>query len=198
MTAELASDLVLPGTNVYDLGCSTGNTLLRLNPAVPPDAKFIGIDNSEQMLSRCRAKLEASRFNRPYELLCADLNQGITVQNASLVVMVLTLQFIRPLYRDQLIAQILRGLNENGGLILIEKVMGEDSMFNRLFIKNYYEFKKRNGYTEMEISQKREALENVLVPYKLLENREMLLRAGFRYCDVFFKWYNFCGIVAVK
>jgi tRNA (cmo5U34)-methyltransferase len=105
---------------------------------------------------------------------------------------------VRPLHRDRLIADIYRGLNENGALILVEKVLGEDSMFNRLFINYYYEFKRRNGYSDIEITQKREALENVLVPYKLLENREMLLRAGFRYVDTFFKWYNFCGIIAVK
>ena len=115
-----------------------------------------------------------------------------------MLVLVLTLQFLRPLYREKLIADILRGMNENSCLILVEKVLGEDSLFNRLFINYYYEFKKRQGYSEMEISQKREALENVLIPYKLLENRELLLKAGFRYTDVFFKWYNFCGIVAVK
>jgi tRNA (cmo5U34)-methyltransferase len=112
--------------------------------------------------------------------------------------MVLTLQFIRPLYREKLIESIYHGMNDNGCLIVVEKVIGEDSLFNRLFIKYYYDMKKRNGYSELEISQKREALENVLIPYKLLENRELLLEQGFRYCDVFFKWYNFCGMVAVK
>jgi tRNA (cmo5U34)-methyltransferase len=126
------------------------------------------------------------------------LNQGVVIENASMVLMILALQFIRPLYRDKLIGMILQGLNENGALILVEKLIGEDSLFNRLFIKYYYDMKKRNGYSELEIAQKREALENVLIPYKLMENREMLLRAGFRYCDVFFKWYNFCGIIAVK
>ncbi len=115
-----------------------------------------------------------------------------------MVLMVLTLQFVRPLYRDTLIKAILQGLNENGCFILVEKVLGEDSVFNRPFIKYYYDFKKRNGYSELEIAQKREALENVLVPYRLLENREMLLRNGFRHCDVFFKWYNFCGMIAFK
>ncbi len=115
-----------------------------------------------------------------------------------MVVMVLTLQFIRPLHRDRLISSILQGLNENGCLVLVEKVLGEDSLFNRLFIKYYYDLKKRHGYSELEIAQKREALENVLIPYKLLENRELLMRVGFRHVDVFFKWYNFCGIVAVK
>ncbi len=112
--------------------------------------------------------------------------------------LILTLQFVRPLHRDRLIAEIFKGLNDNGCLILVEKVLGENSLFNRLFIKYYYDLKRRNGYSETEITQKREALENVLIPYQLQENRELLLRSGFRYVDVFFKWYNFCGIVAVK
>jgi tRNA (cmo5U34)-methyltransferase len=198
MIAEMAADFAVEGTNVYDLGCSTGTTLLDLSHAIPVSTKFVGIDSSEEMLQRCRQKLAARDFQRPYELICADLNEGVHIENASVVLMVLTLQFIRPLYRETLIGTILRGLNANGCLMLVEKVLGEDSLFNRLFIKYYYEFKKQNGYSELEIAQKREALENVLIPYKLLENRELLLRAGFRYCDVFFKWYNFCGLIAVK
>ncbi len=147
------------------------------------------------MLKKCSRKLAENRFHREHELVCADLNQDVHIENASVVLMVLTLQFVRPLYRDTLMANILKGLHEQGCLILVEKILGEDSLFNRHFIKYYYEFKKRNGYRELEIAQKREALENVLVPYKLLENREMLLRAGFRYVDVFFKWYNFCCLV---
>ena len=198
MITELAGDFAADGTNVYDLGCSTGTTLLNLGAALKPNVNFVGVDNSPQMLDRCRNKLESRGFNRPHELICADLNSGIQIENASLVTMILTLQFIRPLHRDKLVTQILNGLNQDGCFIIVEKVIGEDSLFNRLFIKHYYEYKRRNGYSDLEISQKREALENVLVPYKLLENREMLMRAGFRYCDVFFKWYNFCGIIAVK
>jgi tRNA (cmo5U34)-methyltransferase len=198
MIAEMAADFAVEGTNIYDLGCSTGNTLLNLDGAVGQGVKFIGVDYSEEMLKRCRQKLVQHGIRHEHELICGDLNQGVCVQNASMVLMVLTLQFVRPLYRDTLIKTILQGLNENGALVLVEKVLGEHSVFNRLFIKYYYDLKKRHGYSEMEIAKKREALENVLVPYKLMENREMLLRAGFRYCDVFFKWYNFCGIIALK
>ncbi len=198
MIAEMAADFAVEGTNIYDLGCSTGTTLLNLGQNIPAKVKFIGIDYSQDMLARCRQKLSTHHFSREHELICADLNQGLNIENASVVVMLLTLQFIRPLNRDKLIGSILRGLNENGCLILVEKVLGEDSVFNRLFIKYYYDFKKRNGYSELEIAQKREALENVLIPYKLLENRELMLKEGLRYCDVFFKWYNFCGMVAVK
>lgn len=198
MIAEIAMDFAVEGTNIYDLGCSTGTTLLNLDARLNKKIRFIGVDNSAEMLKRCREKLAEHHFEREHDLICADLNQGVAIQNASIVLIVLTLQFIRPLYRDKLVQTIVSGLNENGCLILVEKVLGEDSIFNRLFIKYYYDLKKRQGYSELEIAQKREALENVLIPYKLLENREMLLRAGFRYSDVFFKWYNFCGMIAVK
>ena len=198
MIGEMARDFVVDGTRIYDLGCSTGTTLILLDAHVPKDVQFVGVDNSKEMLKRCRTKFSEAGVARPFDLVCADLNEGIEIGNASMVLMVLTLQFIRPLYRQALMRSILGGLNENGCLILVEKVLGEDSMFNRLFIKYYYDLKKRHGYSELEIAQKREALENVLVPYKLLENRELLLESGFRHVDVFFKWYNFCGIVAVK
>lgn len=198
MIVEMAVDFAAEGTNIYDLGCSTGTTLLKVGQNIPGKVKFIGVDYSRDMLDRCKQKLSAHRFFQEHELICADLNQGVSIENASVVIMILTLQFIRPLNREKLIGSILKGLNENGCLILVEKVLGEDSVFNRHFIKYYYDLKKRNGYSELEIAQKREALENVLIPYKLLENRELLLKEGFRYCDVFFKWYNFCGMVAVK
>jgi len=198
MVAEMVADFATDDTNVYDLGCSTGTTLLHLSGHLGSKVRFVGVDFSSEMLAKCRQKLARHNFAHAHELVCGDLNQGVRIENASVVLMILTLQFVRPLYRHTLIRTILDGLRGQGCLILVEKIVGEDSLFNRLFIKYYYDFKKRRGYSELEIAQKREALENVLVPYKLLENREMLLRAGFRYADVFFKWYNFCGLVAVK
>lgn len=198
MIAEISADFAQPDSVVFDFGCSTGTTFLSLHPHLHPSVRFVGIDNSTEMLEKCRLKLEESGMDRAYELRCADLNDGVRLEDASVVLLILTLQFVRPLNRDRLIADIYRGLRPNGCLLLVEKVLGEDSLLNRLFIKYYYELKRRNGYSELEITQKREALENVLVPYKLLENRELLLRTGFRYVDAFFKWYNFCGLIAVK
>ena len=137
-------------------------------------------------------------FSRDYELRCADLNKGVKVSNASVVVLCLTLQFVRPVYREQLLKNIYAGLNSGGVLILVEKILAEDSLFNRDFIEYYYNYKRRNQYSEMEISQKREALENVLVPYKLSENISLLRDNGFAHCEVFFKWYNFAGLIATK
>jgi tRNA (cmo5U34)-methyltransferase len=200
MVAEMAADFAAPGTCVYDLGCSTCNSALKLAELLPRDAdvRFVGVDSSAEMLDLARKKLTASQFPFPFELRLGDLNQGVEVTNASAVLLVLTLQFVRPLYRDRLIEKIRRGLSDDGCLILVEKVLGESSTFNRLFIKHYYELKRRHGYSELEISQKREALENVLVPYRLEENRELLHRHGFGQVEVFFKWYNFCAIAAMK
>jgi tRNA (cmo5U34)-methyltransferase len=198
MTTEIAADFAVPGTNLYDLGCATGTTLLALDRAVDPGVRFVGVDNSEDMLAKARAKLEQARLSRAYELVNADLHKGQIVENASVTLLLLTLQFVRPLYRDRMVADIVRGMNDRGCLVLIEKLTSADTLFNRLFIKYYYDMKRRNGYSEVEIAQKREALENVLIPYRLEENVEMLRGAGFRSVEVFFRWYNFCGIVAVK
>jgi tRNA (cmo5U34)-methyltransferase len=198
MVAELGAAAAVEGSCVYDLGCSSGTTLAALHPLVPPGVQFVGIDNSPDMLERTAARFREIGVDRPLRLASADLNQPMEIANASLVTLVLTLQFVRPLNRERLITDIHRGLNADGSLILVEKVVGEDPRFNRQFIDFYYEMKRRHGYSELEISQKREALENVLVPYTLQENLQLLARAGFRRTEVFFKWYNFCGIVATK
>lgn len=198
MVAELAADHALDGTAIYDLGCSTGTTMIGMNTMVADDITFVGIDDSPQMLDKCRAKLIEAGFTRPFDLKVADLNEGVDIKNASVAVLCLTLQFLRPIYREKLLKDVFDGLVSGGVLILVEKILAEDSRYNRDFIIHYYNYKRRNNYSEMEISQKREALENVLIPYKLSENITMLRDAGFNHCEVFFKWYNFTGLVAVK
>jgi tRNA (cmo5U34)-methyltransferase len=198
MIGEMASDFAVPGSALYDLGCSTATTFLAIDKLVPPEVTFVGVDSSPDMLKRAEDKLRRAGVTRDVTLLCQDLNKDIPVENASVVILNLTLQFVRPLNRDRVVAGIARGVNEGGCLILVEKVLGADSTINRLFIKYYYEMKKRNGYSELEIAQKREALENVLIPYHFDENRELLRRNGFKACDIFFRWYNFCGILALK
>lgn len=198
MMAELAAAHAVESSFVYDLGSATGATFIAMDTLVAKDIKFIGIDDSQEMLNKCKAKLEEIGFTRPYELRCEDLCSTLKIKNASVVVFCLTLQFVRPIHREQLIKNIYDGLNPGGVLILVEKILAEESNFNRDFIDYYYEYKRRNHYSEIEIAQKREALENVLVPYKLSENISLLRDKGFAHCEVFFKWYNFAGLIAVK
>ncbi len=198
MLAELAAGHAREGSFVYDLGCSTGTTMIGMDTLVEKSIRFIGLDDSQEMLDKCKAKFDEIKFERPYELRCTDLSEGVEIHNASVVVLCLTLQFVRPIYREKLVQDICKGLNPGGVLILVEKILAEESDFNRDFINYYYNYKRRNQYSELEISQKREALENVLVPYKLSENISLLRDQGFASCEVFFKWYNFVGLVAVK
>lgn len=196
MLVELAGDFAADGTVVADIGCSTGTTLRALD-ALSQDITLVGFDNSPPMLERADRLLRGS-LRHPHELRCADLNQGFYIENASVVVMSLTLQFVRPLRRERVLRDICTGINHNGCLLLVEKVVAEESLLNRLYIQHYYEFKQRNGYSELEIARKREALENVLIPYRVDENEAMLRMVGFRAVDLFFKTYNFVGLIALK
>ena len=198
MIGEMAADFGVEGTNIYDLGCSTCGTFIALDPVVAKGVRFVGIDYSRDMLARGKQRLAEHHVTRDVELVQADLNQGVDISNASMAILNLTLQFVRPLHRHKLIRSIADGLNEDGCLVLVEKVLSRDSTLNRFFIKYYHTFKERNGYSQMEISQKREALENVLIPYRVEENKELLLNNGFSCCEIFFKWYNFCGLIALK
>ena len=198
MVCELAADFAASGSSLYDLGCATGTTLLALDPLVPPDVQFIAVDNAEAMLAEARRKLMRRTSARRIEFCLADLHQAPVIENASVVLMILTLQFIRPLHRARIMRRIAKGLNENGCLILVEKLTLGSSLLNRLFINYYYAMKRRHGYSEIEIARKREALENVLIPYRLEENRELLLDSGFRHVEEFFRWYNFSASIALK
>ena len=198
MISELAADHAVKDTSIYDLGCSTGTTMIHMDQLVDESIPFVGVDDSKDMLDKCRHKFLQLDIKRPYELVVADLNKDVHIHNASVVVLCLTLQFVRPIAREKLVKQIFNGLNNDGALIVVEKILAEDSRFNRDFIKYYYDMKRRHHYSEMEIAQKREALENVLIPYKLSENITLLRDAGFEHCETFFKWYNFAGFIAKK
>ena len=163
-----------------------------------PSVKLIGIDNSKEMLKKFNEKIKQENSGREISLLEGDLNVPRKFDSSSVMISLLTLQFIRPLNRGFLIKSIFDGLIKNGCLILVEKVTGSSTLLNRLYIEHYYDFKRRSGYSEMEISQKREALENVLIPYHYEENRTLLMDAGFSHVEEFFRWYNFIGIIAVK
>ncbi|WEK34323.1 MAG: carboxy-S-adenosyl-L-methionine synthase CmoA [Candidatus Pseudobacter hemicellulosilyticus] len=198
MVAELAADHVNGRSRIYDLGCSTGTTMAHMDQTVPVEVPIIGIDDSKEMLEKCQQKLHALGSKREYDLVVGDLNKDLNIDDACVVVLCLTLQFVRPMNRERLLKQIFDGLRPGGVLILVEKILAEDSAFNRDFIKYYYDMKRRHNYSELEISQKREALENILIPYKLSENVTLLRDAGFEHCEVFFKWYNFTGLIAKK
>ena len=195
MMGVLAEKYVQSGTNVFDLGCSLGaGTKMMAKSVGHTDARFIGVDNSEAMVERCRKGCES---DGRIAIQQADI-QDVEIQNASMVVMNFTLQFIPREERGELIRRICDGLNPGGILVLSEKIAFEDALEQATQEKLYYEFKSLQGYSDLEISQKRTALENVLIPESLPVHRSRLSEAGFKSLFVWFQCFNFCSMVAVK
>ncbi|MDJ0836990.1 MAG: carboxy-S-adenosyl-L-methionine synthase CmoA [Acidobacteriota bacterium] len=197
MIVDLVGQYYQEGTRIYDLGCSTGSMTARLALAYDGIHEIVGIDSSSAMIDKARANLDRLETAVKLTLEPGDVRE-VEITDASVVIMNYTLQFVRPLYRERVIERIFNGLQPGGVLILSEKVLEENTHLSRLFIDAYYRFKRARGYTELEISQKRERLENVLVPYKVSELTELLQRGGFSEAGVFFKWHNFASLIAMK
>ena len=153
------------------------------------------------MLERGRSKVADACLTERMDLRAGDLNgplEDLELTNASVVTMFLTLQFIRPLARDRLVRWIYDGLVDGGVFLVGEKILTNNGHLNRVFIDAYYDFKRHQGYSDTEISRKREALENVLVPYRLDEDLELFRRNGFEVVETFFQWFNFAAFLCMK
>jgi len=197
LTARFAYNVLKEGGRVYDLGCSTASLLLELerNCKEIDGVHLIGIDNSAAMIEHARKKIEA--YGSKIEVKEGDILEYDYLPSKA-VVSNYTLQFIRPLVRETLVRKIASSLEEGGVFIFSEKVLSEDPVLNKELIDCYYDFKKTQGYSEYEIAQKREALENVLVPYTMMENIQMARNNGFKTCDILFRWANFATFIARK
>ena len=182
-------------STILDLGCSTANTLLALHSRCDCRLKSIGYDNSEAMLKQAKRKIDA--YGADIELRLVDILEA-KLPKSDVVIANYMLQFIRPLQREDFIKKIYNSLKKGGLFIFSEKIIYKDKKLNKKMIDIYYDFKKKQGYSEFEISQKREALENVLVPYSEEENKNLILKSGFKDIETLFKWGNFVTFLATK
>ncbi|MBE9503280.1 MAG: carboxy-S-adenosyl-L-methionine synthase CmoA [Proteobacteria bacterium] len=198
MVADLAGKYYIEGSKVYDLGCSTGNTIINLCKSIKDkNAPFIGVDSSEPVINRAIEKIEGRGLSNRVDLVCSDI-LDLDLSDAGIVIMNFTLQFIPPHRRLALLKKIYAGLSKGGAFLLSEKVLENNPETSDLFIEKHYDFKREMGYSELEISKKREALEEVLIPFTMEEEFDLLKEAGFKNCSVFFKWFNFASFLAVK
>ncbi len=179
---------------VIDLGSSTGTFLIELSKKIN-NLELIGIDNSPAMIKRATQKAKA--FGSNAKFIEADFLE-YEFKNPKAIVANYTIQFIRPLKREKLIKKIYNSLKNEGIFLMSEKLITENKKLNKTMIDIYYNYKKEKGYSEYEIAQKREALENVLIPYTMNENIEMLKNAGFKDIDIIFRWNNFATFIAFK
>ena len=200
MTGVLAARYSRPGTTLYDLGCSLGASSLAMASLVPhTDCQIIAVDNSSAMLASARQLLAAHPPRLPVQLQEGDIRDvDFEAASASVAVMNFTLQFVPLEDRDPLLARIANALVPGGIRVLSEKIAFDDPTEDAMQCELHHAFKQNNGYSVMEISQKRSALENVLVPESLSTHQERLRTAGFSTVHVWFRCFNFLSLVAVR
>lgn len=194
----LAERFVTSDSQVYDLGCSRGAAILSMRRHIhQSNVNIIGVDNSLPMVERCRQHVQAYHSDIPVEILCEDIRH-IQIENASMVVLNFTLQFLPPEDRIALLEKIYQGLNPNGLLVLSEKFRFEQEKTNDLLIDLHHEFKRANGYSELEVSQKRTALENVMRTDSIDTHKVRLKKIGFSQVELWFQCFNFGSMIAIK
>jgi tRNA (cmo5U34)-methyltransferase len=198
LTGLLAEQYMQPNSQCYDLGCSLGATTLAMRSRIQQlGCRIIAVDNAEAMTRRCQQHVREAGEGIDTDVICADI-QNVTIQNASVVVLNFTLQFIQPAARLGLMQDIYKGMRPGGALLLSEKIVFADAGEQQRMEALHIAFKKANGYSDLEISQKRSALENVLIPDTLEQHQERLHSAGFSSVDVWFRCMNFVSLLAIK
>jgi len=194
----LAERFVKPNTQVYDLGCSLGAATLSIRRHIQQEGcNIIAVDNSHAMVERCKLHVNAYRSDTPVEVIEADI-RDIEISNASMVVLNFTLQFLSPEDRYSLLEKIYAGLRPGGILIVSEKFVFNNESAHELLIDLHHDFKRANGYSELEISQKRSAIENVMRPDSIELHKERFAKLGFSSFEVWFQCFNFGSMFAIK
>ena len=198
MIETLTEHYAQSGSTLYDLGCSLGAATLSMARGVNVEGcTIVAVDNSPDMVERCRKAVACTHTCAGVRVVERDI-VTTEITNASVVVLNFTLQFIPPEQRGQLLEKIANGMLPGGVLILSEKVVFKDDHLNGLLVDIHHDFKRAHGYSDLEISQKRNALENVLIPETIATHRERLLKAGFTSVDVWFQCFNFMSMLAIK
>lgn len=195
---RLSQQFAQENTNIYDLGCSLGAATLAMRKSISATGcKIIGVDNSVDMVKRCKMHVDAFKGNTPVSIIEGNI-QDIVIENASIVVLNFTLQFIERSQRQTLLNNIAKGLKPGGLLVLSEKISSNDKTIDEVLIDLHHSFKRDNGYSELEVAQKRSALEKVMLTDSVDEHKDRLAQAGFSHCSQWFQCFNFTSFIAIK
>ncbi|MCF2909123.1 carboxy-S-adenosyl-L-methionine synthase CmoA [Pseudoalteromonas sp. DL2-H2.2] len=195
---KLAGQYAQSNSNLYDLGCSLGAVTLSMRRNIDKEnCRIIAVDNSQPMVERCQMHLKGFKSDVPVDVQLGDINE-LEISNASVVAMNFTLQFIPQTQRAAVLEKIYQGLKPGGVLLLSEKIKGENDIKDNLLIDLHHDFKRHNGYSELEISQKRTAIENVMRTDSLSTHKNRLKQIGFAHTQVWYQCFNFCSLVAIK
>lgn len=186
------------GSACYDLGCSLGASTLAMRHGLKDkQCELIAIDNSPAMLERCNHYIELDNEKTPVELICADINE-LQFKPCSVITLNFTLQFIAPDKRLALLTRLFQALLPGGVLILSEKICFPSTKEQETLETLHWDFKRANGYSELEVSQKRSALEQVLLPDSLERHKTRLSDSGFQEVFSWYQCFNFVSLIALK
>lgn len=199
MIEQLTARYARPNTQLYDLGCSLGAATRLMLAQAPPDCVVNAVDNSPAMIERLQLSMDEQNLAQRCQLRVhlADI-KDVQFQSASFVVLNWTLQFFPPENRHELLQRIVDGMIPGGAILLSEKIAFDDPHQQSLLTELHHDFKRAHGYSELEIAQKRTALENRLVPETIAEHCHRLNRVGFQQVVPWFQCFNFASILAVK
>jgi len=198
MIAVIAAQYAQKNTRLYDLGCSLGAATLAMRHGIQQvGCEIVAVDNSEAMLEQCAAYIASDTADVPVVLTHADI-QDVVIENASVVVLNFTLQFIPVNERETFLKHVFKGLRAGGVLILSEKIAFDDAQKSEHQRQLHEGFKRSQGYSELEVSQKRQALENILIPESLQAHHQRLNNAGFTHSETWFQCFNFASMLAFK
>ena len=198
MIGLLARRYAQHGSRIYDLGCSLGAATLAMSQAIKvQEVEFIAVDNSAEMIGGLNDILAQQGSCVPVKTLVEDIRSTV-ISDASVVVLNFTLQFVSPADRLQLIQGIAGGLRSGGILVLSEKLCFEDALEQERQTAWHHDFKRAQGYSELEIARKRDALENILKPENAGMHRARLIEAGFSEVYQWFQGFSFASFVAIK
>ncbi|GAA6173106.1 carboxy-S-adenosyl-L-methionine synthase CmoA [Colwellia sp. KU-HH00111] len=195
---RLSQRFVKPNTKIYDLGCSLGAATLAMRKSITAkQCQIISVDNSPAMVERCKMHINAFKGDTPVDIVEANI-QEVTIENASMVVLNFTLQFIDKADRQTLIRDIANGINSGGILVISEKISHGDRVIDENLTDLHHDFKRANGYSELEVAQKRTALENVMLTDTVEQHVARLTGAGFSHVSPWFQCFNFISFIAIK
>lgn len=176
---SIGRNYIKKNTHICDIGCSDGQAI-------------------EPMLRKCRERFQDWKKSQIVDIRNYDIKNGIPQFSNSLVLSILTLQFTPIEYRHKIVQSVYDSLMPGCAFILVEKVLGNTSAIDDILLKEYYNMKKENLYSQKQIADKRKSLEGVLVPITAKWNENLLKECGFRQLDCFWRCLNFAGWIAIK
>jgi tRNA (cmo5U34)-methyltransferase len=197
--ASLSQFFIKDNQTVYDLGCATGQTIKKIADITSNDIKFkiIGVDNQKEMINLAKKRFKKNTLNKKIKFINQNILK-LKLKNSNLIISCLLLNFLSKNNQSKLLSKMFKSLNKGGALILVDKVFSNNSQQQTIFDQLYNEFKLKNKLSPSAVINKQISLKSSMTLQRTDESIKQLKKIGFEKIDIFYKWFNFIGIIAIK